>query len=245
MNNKKMLIVGCSHAAGSEIDGTSDSKYNRNHSFGNQLSKKLGRAPINICVNGSNNSTIARSVLDWFKNNYNESDDIFVLISWTECARLEIPLLDRETNFEIANLSADWFPPSSKQYFHVNIGWEGSEEEKKVVPFYHKFIAENIPYLEILSANLVLQIQYFLKMKGIEYLMCNSMTMFSDNNPLRFYIDLMDKDRYYMLDNNNESFYWKYRNLGYTNTKAKYWHHDELPHSLYAEELYQFITKRS
>jgi hypothetical protein len=242
--NKKLLIVGCSHAAGSEIDGTNDSYYNRENSFGGQLAKMMDRTPINISVNGSTNSTIARSVLEWFETHYTSEDDVIVLISWTESTRMEIPLLDRETYFESNNPSIDWFPPTAKNYFHINLGWPGSERERDLVMSYHKFIANNIPYLEIFSANLVLQIQYFLKMKGIDYIMCNAMNMFSPCKPLNFYLDLIDKSRYYQFDKNDECFFWKYRNLGYTNPKAKYWHHNEIPHSLYAEKLYEFMTKK-
>lgn len=39
MKEKIMLVTGCSHAGGSEIDGTEDSAYNREHSFGNVLGK--------------------------------------------------------------------------------------------------------------------------------------------------------------------------------------------------------------
>ena len=40
---KILLIAGCSHAAGSEIDGKEDSKYNREHSYGALVAKKLKR----------------------------------------------------------------------------------------------------------------------------------------------------------------------------------------------------------
>jgi len=63
MKKKIMLIAGCSHTAGSEIDGTEDSKYNRLHSYGGILAEKMGYIPVNIAEPGSTNSTIARSVL--------------------------------------------------------------------------------------------------------------------------------------------------------------------------------------
>ena len=65
-----MLIAGCSHAAGSEINGTEDSIYNRQQSFGARLASKLGYRPINIASNGASNSGIARSVLKWFEKYY-------------------------------------------------------------------------------------------------------------------------------------------------------------------------------
>ena len=244
MSDKKLLIVGCSHAAGSEIDGTPDSRYNRENSFGGQLAKLMERTPINISINGSTNSTIARSTLEWFNTNYNPGDDVFVLVAWTESTRMEIPLLDRVTYFESGNESIDWFPTTAREYFHVNLGWPGSEREREAVALCHKFIAGNVPYLEVNCANLVLQVQYFLKSIGVKFVMCNTMNMFSDFKPLDFYLSLIDKDCYYNIRNNKESFYWKYKDLGYKNSKAKYWHHNEVPHNLYAEELHKFITKK-
>ena len=43
-----------------------------------------------------------------------------------------------------------------------------------------------------------------------------------------------------MLDN-DAAFFWHYRNAGYENPKAKYWHHNEEPHRLHAEKLFNFI----
>ena len=60
---KIALIAGCSHSAGSEIDGNQDSSYNRDNAFGSVLAKKLGYRPLNISVTGATNSGIARSIL--------------------------------------------------------------------------------------------------------------------------------------------------------------------------------------
>jgi hypothetical protein len=43
------------------------------------------------------------------------------------------------------------------------------------------------------------------------------------------------------MEKNDQSFFIKYKNLGYTNLKAKYWHHDETPHAMFADELFKFI----
>ena len=63
---KILLIAGCSHTAGSEIDGKEDSASNRKHSLGGIVAKKLNRKPINISQVGATNSGIARQVLQWF-----------------------------------------------------------------------------------------------------------------------------------------------------------------------------------
>jgi hypothetical protein len=247
MKKKIMLIAGCSHAAGAEVDGNEDSAYNRQHSFGNVLGDKLGRQNINIASSGSTNSTIARSVLEWFAREYNsETMDVFVVVGWTESSRLELPVDNREAHYEINSPSIDWISQTGKSFIRINQGWTGADAwEREILPGYQKFIAENLTYLEIVSANLVLQLQYFFKMHGVEYVMCNTMHMFERCKPLQFYLTMIDATRYINFDNNDNCFYWKYRNAGYTNPKAKYWHHNETPHSLYAEELLTFISSNN
>lgn len=78
-------------------------------------------------------------------------------------------------------------------------------------------------------------------MYAVDYVMCNVMHMFTPSEQVDFYVSQIDATKYFNLSDNDNSFYWKYRNAGYHNTKAKYWHHDEIPHGLYATELYNFI----
>ena len=243
MKEKLMLILGCSHAAGSEIDGTEDSVYNRQHTFGNLLAAKLGRRPINIASNAANNQTISRTLLEWFEEKYNpDTMDLFVLVAWTESSRIDMPM-DRITWHEKWNSASDYISKTARDYIRINLGYKGSDEEEKVViARCHEFIANHSSYIEIISANLILQVQYFLKMHGIDYAMCNTMHMFESNKTLEFYIKQIDQSKYYNLTDNTSSFFWKYKNAGFVNPKAKYWHHGEQPHSMYAEELYQFIS---
>lgn len=241
-NMKKVLIAGCSHAAGSEIDGSEDSVYNRKKSFGGVFADHMCAESINISLVGATNPMIARSILEWFKeNDVDNSRDILVLIAWTETSRLEIPLVDRMHDYRSSNTAVDWFSSSSDHFLQINQGWTGqTEEEKRTLPFYHRFIADNLLYLEIVTLNLILQIQYFLKSKDIDFIMCNTMDTFSKNPCLNLYKELVDKSKYFNFDKDDEGFYWKYRNLGYKNEKAKYWHHGEEPHRLYAESLIDF-----
>lgn len=237
-----LLISGCSHAAGSEIDGTQDSKFNRSHSFGAKLADKLGYTPVNIAMTGATNSGIARSVLEWFDTQYTTGTEVFVLVAWTESSRLEVPMA-RNYPYHRSNPSADWFSNSAKNYMRVNMGYPGGDlEERKLVPYYQEFVARDLNYLELQGANYVLQLEYFLKMKKIEYAMCNTMDMFTQTPHLDFYLNKIDKTRF--MDLGSRGFYWKYKEAGYQQQNSKYWHHNEMPHSLYAEELYNFIQQR-
>ena len=241
---KIMLIAGGSDPAGSEIDGSEDSQYNREHAFGNLLAKKLGYEPVNIAQNGATNPTIARSVLEWFKKNYDANTmEVFVLVGWSESVRMEVPV-DWPTWYEESNPAADWFSETSRDYLRINMGWKGSlEKEIPIIAYHQEFMARNTTFLEIVSANLILQLQYFFKTMNVEYLMCNTLHMFTRDKHTEFYMSKIDQTKYINFDNNNECFYWKYKNEGHENPKAKYWHHGEEPHRLYSEKLYEFVIK--
>jgi len=239
---KIMLIAGCSHAAGSEIDGTEDSPYNRQHTFGNLLATNYEYTPVNIALNGATNSGIARSVLYWFKHHYDPSTmEVAALVSWTESTRIEAP--SRHTSsYDLSSRDPDWFDDTCKNFYRINLGYEGYDaEEKEITKYFHNFIVRNNPFLEMMSANWILQLQYFFNMHKVKYMMCNTLHMFTlPNKHVQYYTDLIDKSRYFNWDNNDRSFFWYYKNIGYFNPKAKYWHHNEVPHSLYASELIAF-----
>lgn len=243
MKKKILLVAGCSHAAGSEIDGNEDSVYNRSKSFGGVLAMHLGYKPHNISLNGSANGSIARSVLNWFDKKYKpEEMQVSVLVTWTESTRMEVPW-DRISWYEGSSRFPDWFDPSCRHFLRVNLGYEGSgKEEQEITSYFQKYIVKNNTLMEMASVNYVLQVQYLLKSLNVPYVMCNAMHMFTlPNQHLQLYTDLIDKTKYFNWDNNDESFFWKYRNAGYVNPKAKYWHHNEVPHGLYANELLKFI----
>lgn len=242
---KTCIIAGCSHTAGSEIDGTEDSVYNRSMSFGNQLARKLGYYAVNIAITGSSNQGIARSLLEYFKKNTVEYDKTFVLIGWTDSTRIDLPI-DWNGNYEDSNQYVDWYSKTANDYLRVNMGWPGTfEKEIRMTKNAQDFIAHNTSYLEIVSANLVLQMQYFFKLHGIEYIMCNTQHVWSPAYQLNLYFDFFDKSRYMDFYDNELCFYWKYKNLGYDNPKARYGHHALEAHTLYAEELYNFMQANS
>jgi hypothetical protein len=238
---KLMLIAGCSHAAGSEIDGTEDSHENRRLSFGGQLAVRLGYRPINIATPGFTNASIARSVLKWFAANYDpQKMDLRVLISWTESNRIEVPYDQTRMNDGGA---ANWFDVTSNDFFNIILGFEGNnKKEKEICRYFHRFIVNNLPYMEVSTVQQILMIQYFLKSHNVKYLMCNSMQVWEGaNKHLGYYLDLVDKTKYMGVHSQkDEVFYWKYKNLGYVNENAQYWHLGEEPHHLWSQELYNF-----
>jgi len=239
---KILLIAGCSHAAGSEIDGREDSAYNRQHSFGGLVAKKLEKKAINIAQAGATNTGVSRQILQWFHTEYDpKTMDVNVLVCWSEAIRIEIPG-EHPRNYHDSVTHSDWFDSSAEDYYRVIIGWDGGDEEElRNTPMLHRFMVNHQPYLECQSYNLILQIQYFLQVNKIDYLMCQAMPFFLDNIPaVKKLLPLIDTNKYYNLNKKNEAFFHKYKELGYVNPKAKYWHHGEEPHRLYADELLKF-----
>jgi len=244
MKEKLLLIAGCSHASGSEMDGSQDSEYNRKNSFGNLLAEKIGRKALNIASHGSANSTITRVIIEWVNTFYDpEKMDLEILVAWTESFRMEIPV-DRPIWYDQWNPYSDYISKVDMDFLRVNMGYKGGhEEERIIIAGCQEFIAKNVSYMEIASANLVLQLQYFLQTKNIKYIMCNTMEMFSENPHLNFYINQIDKSPYMDIMDNKESFYWKYKNAGYKNAGPQFWHHGPEPHRLFAEKLRDFYYK--
>jgi hypothetical protein len=246
MKQRILLVPGCSHSSGSEIDGTEDSQYNRQNSFGGLLSAMLDRKMINIAQPGNVNASIARSIMRWFHEYYDENTmDVNVLVPWTESMRVEAPRKgDDQTDNGASNGSADWFDFTTNWYYRINLGYWGDPNgsEKELFSRFHQFIAENETLIELQSVHYVLLIQNFLKARNIPYLMCNTMHMFTTPEPhLEMYFKLIDTDKYYKMTDNNYSFFWHFRNRGYINLKSKYWHHDEIPHRMYAQDLFNYI----
>lgn len=242
MKRKILLIVGGSDLAGAELDGQMDSTYNRANSFAARLTRPgrvfEGYEVINAATSGSANSTIARTALMWFRDEYDpDTMDVFVIVGWTESARMEapwdIPLFSKDDMWPAADFCAE----ENFLYLHINVGWEHSQPEQAAkANDYINFMVDNQHFFEQLSLNLVMQLQWFLEKQHVPYYMLNTLHMFSkDNKHLEPYYCLLNEHRYMYFDNNAESFYTKYKDLGYTNPKAQYWHHGEEPHELYSQ----------
>lgn len=244
--NKEMIIVGCSHAGGFEIQEELDSKLNRSKSFGNLLATALERTPINLSIGGASNSTIARNLIEYITSKATNESEIMVLICWTEGTRVEIPISHKKRyrSYELGNQGSDDFFLTNNKFMMLNSALKGDDVwEKFTIAQNQRFIANNHLYFEILSAQLVLMIQDFLKVRNIDYMMCNTMHVFSSNEFTNVYKQNIDVNKYYMFGKNELSFWYKYKDLGFENPNAKYWHHGEEAHRLYADELYAFYNQ--
>ena len=245
MREKVMLISGCSHAAGSEIDGTVDSKFNRQNSYGNLLAEKLGYRPINIALHGNSNGGILRNTIEWITTEYDPRKiDLFVLASWTEPYRIDFPLEEGDRNGPPT--FPDWKSKTTDNYFQANVfGTSNDRSKQRLIKHVKPFLTECPAYFEIYSLNLMLHLQYFLRYYRIKYLMVNTMhsIMPELQKFSKVYVDQIDPEFFYKFGyaEGYPGFYWHYKELGYDNKNSTLDHHDAEPHKLFAEELYQYI----
>lgn len=86
-----LVTIGCSHSAGSMIDGRNGTSwYNKQHSFGGVIAKKYQMSHFSLGVPGGSNQYIYRSTIRFVNNFMNDSDDYIFLIGWTSTNRIEM-----------------------------------------------------------------------------------------------------------------------------------------------------------
>ena len=237
---KQCLIAGCSHSAGFEMDGSEDSSYNRAHSFGAILASLLALSPHNIALGAQSNSAIARSVIDYIEET--RSSVSFVCVGWTEMTRISLPS-GHDVDHLGSNKSVDTYTKVNSKFLEINSGWQGfTDYEKSIMPYWHEFMYNKTDMLDLITVKEIYMLQQYLDSKGIDYIFCNTMLPYRPTRYTKWYWDLIDESKC-MWD--EEGFYFKYKTLGYSNPKAEYWHHNETPHRLYAEELYNSIASRA
>jgi len=104
------------------------------------LSKKLDLKEINQSESGGSNDRITRTTLEWFDNNRDKWDEVFVAIGWTFSFRKEI-------------------------YDSVNDRWEQDQKTKdKEIEYIY-----NEKLYSLNMRNHILLLQYFFKSNNIKY----------------------------------------------------------------------------
>jgi len=164
-----LLINGCSHAAGSEIEYTNQPTcYEK--SWGKWLSDMNGYDYINISVPGSGNESINRRTQNWITENVllnktYKKEDLHVIVMWSGFDRHEVYFPD--TNF-VDNIN----PMSDSKLHNTKMKFE-IEKLKEVNVYFHDELHVNLKNLMILN-NLL----FFLNTYEIKYTYLNALHPF-------------------------------------------------------------------
>ena len=134
---KYLYVNGDSYAEGLDDDNFGISFKNR---WSTTLAKKIGFEEINESESGGSNDRIVRTTLEWFSNNTDKWDEVFVMVGWTFSFRKEI-------------------------YDSINYRWEQDQKTKEEEIEY----IYNEKLHSLYMRNSILLLQYFFKSNNIKY----------------------------------------------------------------------------
>jgi len=236
LNNKTHLYaIGCSHMAGSEIEGptlTANTKNNVLHAWPGVIAKEYNLNYTNHSAPGGSNEFILRSTIDYVSKWLHEGRDpkkLFVAVGWTTNERVE---------FTWEGEHIHWANGTDPEWFKVNHAdfttWF------KALQLYHTDydfgLFKKITYITMLNS--------FLKSVGVDHVQVNNCAAILEHNWRDLRIEHLQHtfpdDVFY---NKHNSFFEQYN----TEENAEHftpWHHaDKYIHTLFADDVKKFIEE--
>ena len=240
-NFTHVLINGCSHSAGSEIEGSGigEGNYNRDNCFGAQFAKSLGCTYTNIAYPGGSNDYIARSTMYWILDNKELAKNTLFLIHWTGTDRTEYFYEEGDTtSYDFISHAPD------KKVAHLHPqhypDWAPNRWKKNLdVLSTHLFI--NQVQWDINRYNNIIRTQELLKSYGYKYIFRNGFQCCENKPRFQYYIDKIDKENFLHFDNLQESFYEHCVDAGFDISGQEHWHHKLDAHTYWANRLLSLL----
>ena len=240
---ERILINGCSHSAGSEIEGSGigEGNYNRDNCFGALLAKKLNLPRVNLALPGASNDYIARTTLFWCLEHPELISSTLFLIHWTGADRMEYFANEYKETRSWVDEQYD------KAVGHVHLAsvWSGFlDKDIDLVKKIAKFIFRKDCHWEINRYLNILQIQELLKAHGAKYVFRNGFNCAVKALRYEQYYTKIDQDNFYGLFDKSESFFEHCLEAGFSIEGQQYWHHGIDAHEYWADRLYNQIKKK-
>jgi hypothetical protein len=262
MSNNTIISLGCSHSAGSEIDGKGDSNYNRKNSFGGVLARDYFKGDWdhqNFSICGGSNNRIFELTCAVLADIINKDgvltpgDDrnFFFLIGWTSLNRVDLryPGPERWTQCGDAfKLDQHMFPgaigcnPKMIQNSDIRRAFE-------MAPWYADDALKQTQL-----ASQIMAVQSMLRAYNIDFYMFNAIENYmrwSAEPPVNWNTDsvesmykLIDTNTYYYPTDPHQNYYrWCTEQKGHTNMSNKYWHLGQEAHNDWAGHIFPEIKK--
>lgn len=235
-----LVTIGCSHSAGSMIDGRNGTSwYNKQHSFGGLLAKKFGMNHYSLGVPGGSNQYIYRSTIRFINNYMHEHDDYIFLLGWTSTNRIEMRYPEKSPYTH--KIVGDFL---DLKYVPFTVGtdtslWHTNELKAmdRLTPliFYEK-------QLETDWAVYAYTLQELLKYNKLKYYMFNTCHDLPINNDNRDIVQALDTDYYHNpTDFDSSMLQWGLRQ-GFEKTPC--WHLKADGHAAWAEHLENLMSEK-
>lgn len=228
-----LVSIGCSHTAGSMIDGRSGTSwYNKEHSFAGLMAKKHGMTHYNLGVPGGSNQYIYRATIRFINNFMHPQDDYIFLIGWTSTMRMELRYPDKSPYHH--KVIGDFL---DSKYVPFTVGTDpGLYETKDLVEldkltpllFHEKILQHD-------WAVYAYTLQNLLKKKNIRYYMFNACFELPRTDRNYKIVDALDRKFYHKpTDKNSSMLHWGLKN-GFEKTPC--WHLKQDGHEAWADYL--------
>ena len=236
MSEGTVISFGCSHTAGSEIDGVGDSDYNRQHSYGAHLAKKFDYDHMNFALCGGSNQRIFLLTTQVLKEiivgtcnlvpHLRKNHKYFFLIGWTSLNRFDL----RYSNHLVYGQAGDAGDYLDDKIVPVTSGTNPNlveDKDLRRILKYIPYVTDNVVMADQL-ASYIFALQTMLETNNIDYYMFNAI----ENH---FKTDYFTQDRY---DVHAEPIWRPGNTIIYDNIdETKYYH----PKS-YIENYYRWCT---
>ena len=233
-NKKYLLAVGCSHMAGSEIEGagyTSRSKTNLSKAWAGQVAKALNLNYINLAQTGGSNEYILRTTIEFVSNWVAQGRDpaeLLVVIGWTTQERLE---------FTWEGKHVHWANGSNPKMFAADEPTWDFTNWFKALQLYHTDYDFGL-YRRVIGC---ITLNSFLKMCNVDHIQVSNCARMEGHEFKHFKWEGLEHvfptDVFYEL---NESFVQKFENT-HKEHFTEWFHADETLHSMYAKEILNFL----
>jgi len=266
MSDGTVISFGCSHTAGSEIDGMGDSDYNRQHSYGAHLAKKFGYDHMSFALCGGSNHRIFVLTTQVLKEiivgtcnlvpHLRKNHKYFFLIGWTSLNRFDL----RYSNDEIYEQCGDAGDKLDSKIIPACVGMNPkiiNDKDLRRTIKYIPYVTDNVVMADQL-ASYIFALQTMLETNNIDYYMFNAIenhfktdyftqdrydvhakpTWRPGNTTL---YDNIDETKYYHPKSYTENYYRWCLSKGHKNQSNKYWHLGEPAHIDWANHIYPEI----
>lgn len=229
------FINGCSHSAGSEIEGSGigEGPFNRENCFGSQIAKYLGIDKINLSYPGGSNDYILNSTILWCLENPQQAKNTYFLIHWTSANRTDI----YTKSFKSPKYQ-DWIFDSNYGHVHADHYCPNFEiEDQPYVKKLSKYLFLNETNWEINKFLNIIKLQTFFQNNNYDYSFHNAFTPCKQDKRFKKYVQLINQNKFKNMFDQNETFYYWALNQGHDIAGQKYWHHKLPAHIEYANKL--------
>lgn len=235
-----LVTIGCSHTAGSMIDGRSGTSwFNKQHSFGGLLAKQHGINHYNLGFPGGSSQYIYRATIRFINNFMHNHDDYIFLIGWTSTNRIELRY--PENSPHVHQVVGDFI---DTKYVPFTVGTNTSlyhtKELKELDRLCPLLFYDN--QLDSDWAVYAYTLQHIFKNNNLKYYMFNTCHELPANNDNQDIIDKLDTDFYYRpTDFDSSMLHWAL-NKGFEKTSC--WHLKADGHAAWAEHLNTLMNKQ-